>query len=156
MTAQLQAGDQAPDLNLPTGPGETVRLDALIGRKVVLYFYPKDDTEGCTAEAIAFNAVCAEFDKANAQIIGISPDSLPAHDKFKRKNALALTLASDEARTVLEAYGVWKEKAMYGRKFMGVERTTVLIDPEGRIARIWRKVRVPGHVDEVLKAVRAL
>jgi peroxiredoxin Q/BCP len=156
MTAQLQAGDQAPDLNLPTGPGETVRLDALKGRKVVLYFYPKDDTEGCTAEAIAFNAVRAEFDKANAQIIGISPDSLPAHDKFKRKHALALTLASDEARTVLEAYGVWKEKAMYGRKFMGVERTTVLIDPEGRIVRIWRKVRVPGHVDEVLKAVRAL
>jgi peroxiredoxin Q/BCP len=156
MTAQLQAGDQAPDLTLPTGPGETIRLHALKGRKVVLYFYPKDDTEGCTAEAIAFNAQRAAFDKAGAQIIGISPDSLPAHEKFKRKHALALTLASDEARTVLEAYGVWKEKAMYGRKFMGVERTTVLVDPEGRIARIWRKVRVPGHVDEVLKAVRAL
>jgi peroxiredoxin Q/BCP len=156
MTAHLQAGDQAPDLILPTGPGETIRLHALKGRKVVLYFYPKDDTEGCTAEALAFNAQRAEFDRANAQIIGISPDSLPAHEKFKRKHALALMLASDEPRTVLEAYGVWKEKAMYGRKFMGVERTTVLVDTEGRIARIWRKVRVPGHVDEVLKAARAL
>ena len=156
MTAQLQAGDQAPDLTLPIAPGETVRLRDLKGRKVVLYFYPKDDTEGCTAEAIAFNAQRAEFDKAGAQIIGISPDSLPSHEKFKRKHALTLTLASDEARTALEAYGVWKEKAMYGRKFMGVERTTVLVDPEGRVARIWRKVRVPGHIDEVLKAVRAL
>ena len=152
----IAEGQEAPDFELKSDAGETVRLSELRGKPVVLYFYPKDGTEGCTAEAIAFNARRAEFDKAGAQIIGISPDSLPSHEKFKRKHALALTLASDEARTTLEAYGVWKEKAMYGRKFMGVERTTVLVDPEGRIARIWRKVRVPGHVDEVLKALRAL
>ena len=156
MTAQLQAGDPAPDFSLAAGPGETVRLHALRGRKVVLYFYPKDDTEGCTAEAIAFNALRAEFDKAQTQIIGISPDSVASHEKFKRKHDLALTLAADEAKAALEAYGVWREKAMYGRKFMGVERTTVLIDRQGRIARVWRKVRIRGHAEEVLEAARAL
>jgi peroxiredoxin Q/BCP len=156
MTAQLQAGDPAPDFTLAAGPGETVRLHALRGRKVVLYFYPKDDTAGCTAEAIAFNALRAQFDDAQTQIIGISPDSVSSHERFKRKHGLALTLAADEAKAALEAYGVWREKTMYGRKYMGVERTTALIDAQGRIVRIWRKVRVPGHVEEVLNAVRAL
>ena len=156
MTAQLQAGDSAPDFVLATGAGESLRLHDLRGRKVVLYFYPKDDTEGCTAEAIAFNGLRAEFDSAQTQILGLSPDSIASHEKFKRKHGLALTLAYDEAKAALEAYGVWREKSMYGRKYMGVERTTVLIDAEGRIARIWRKVRVPGHVEEVLDAARAL
>jgi peroxiredoxin Q/BCP len=156
MTAQLQAGDSAPDFVLATGAGESLRLHDLRGRKVVLYFYPKDDTEGCTAEAIAFNGLRAEFDSAQTQILGLSPDSIASHEKFKRKHGLALTLASDEAKAALQAYGVWREKSMYGRKYMGVERTTVLIDAEGRIARIWRKVRVPGHVEEVLDAARAL
>jgi peroxiredoxin Q/BCP len=153
---QLEAGGQAPDFNLPAGAAEPISLHALRGRKIVLYFYPKDDTDGCAAEAIAFNGLRAEFAQAGAQIIGISPDSLASHAKFKRKRGLDLTLASDEARTMLEAYGVWKEKSMYGRKFMGVQRTTMLIDANGAIARIWRNVRVPGHAREVLAAARAL
>jgi len=152
----LETGDQAPDFLLPTGAAETISLHALRGSKIVLYFYPKDDTSGCAAEAIAFNSLRAQFVKAGTQIIGISPDSLASHAKFKRKRGLDLALASDEAKTVLEAYGVWKEKSMFGRKFMGVERTTILIDAKGVIARIWRKVRVPGHADQVLAAARAL
>jgi thioredoxin-dependent peroxiredoxin len=156
MTAQLQAGDPAPDFSLPIAPAETIRLDGLKGRKVVLYFYPKDDTEGCTAEAIAFNALRAQFHEANTQIIGISPDSIASHEKFKRKHGLALTLAADETRDALQAYGVWREKTMYGRKFMGVERTTALIGADGRIARIWPKVKIPGHAEEVLAVAKAL
>lgn len=156
MTAQLGDGDQAPDFSLPTGAGEFVSLDSLKGRKTVLYFYPKDDTDGCTAEALAFDGLRAEFHQAKTQIIGISPDSIAKHEKFKRKHGLALTLASDPTKVMLEAYGVWREKTMYGRKYMGVERTTVLIDRQGAIARIWRKVKVPGHAEEVLDAARAL
>jgi thioredoxin-dependent peroxiredoxin len=155
MTAPLQVGDQAPDFILPAGAGEPLRLRALRGRKVVLYFYPKDDTQACTDEAIAFNRLNAEFAGAQTQIVGISPDSGISHEKFKRKFGLALTLASDETKAALEAYGVWREKVMFGRRYMGVERTTILIDRDGRIMRIWRKVRVAGHAEDVLSAARA-
>jgi thioredoxin-dependent peroxiredoxin len=156
MTAQLEAGDKAPDFDLPGDGGSPVSLRKAKGSKIVLYFYPKDDTEACTAQAIAFNASRAQFAAAGAKVFGISPDSIKSHEKFKRKHGLELTLAADEARTALDAYGVWKEKSLYGRKYMGVERTTVLIDARGIIARIWRKVRVRGHAEEVLEAVRAL
>jgi peroxiredoxin Q/BCP len=156
MTAQLEAGDKAPDFNLPGAGGESLSLRKAKGSKLVLYFYPKDDTEACTAEAIAFNGLRAQFAEAGANVFGISPDSVKSHEKFKRKHGLALALAADEGRAALDAYGVWKEKSMYGRKYMGVERTTVLIDAKGVIARVWRKVRVRGHAEEVLAAVRAL
>jgi thioredoxin-dependent peroxiredoxin len=156
MAAQLEAGDKAPDFNLPGDGGEALSLRGAKGGKLVLYFYPKDDTEACTAEAIAFNGLRAQFAKAGTQIFGISPDSVKSHEKFKRKHGLELTLAADEGRAALEAYGVWKEKSLYGRKYMGVERTTILIDRKGAIARVWRKVRVRGHAEEVLEAARAL
>jgi len=156
MTARPQAGDQAPDFSLPIGKAGPLRLGAFKGSNVVLYFYPTDDTETCTAEAIAFSGLRAEFTRAHTEVIGISPDSLASHDKFKRKHKLALTLASDETKATIEAYGVWREKTLFGRKYMGVERTTVLIDRRGRIARVWRKVRLRGHVEEVLEAARAL
>jgi peroxiredoxin Q/BCP len=156
MAARPEVGDKAPDFNLPTDGAEPISLRALRGSKVVLYFYPKDDTESCTAEAIAFNGLRAQFAAAGTRIVGISPDSVKSHEKFKRKHGLELALASDEERAMLEAYGVWQEKSMYGRKYMGVERTTALIDAKGTIARIWRKVRVRGHAEEVLEAARAL
>ena len=156
MTAQPQAGDEAPDFSLSTGAARPLRLSALKGTKVVLYFYPTDDTETCTAEAIAFNGLRAEFARAQTEVVGLSPDSLASHDKFKRKHKLALTLASDDTKAVIEAYGVWQEKTLFGRTYMGVERTTVLIDRQGRIARVWRKVRVRGHAEAVLEAARAL
>jgi peroxiredoxin Q/BCP len=152
----VTVGQPAPAFNLPATGGLTLTLESLRGRKVVLYFYPKDDTSGCTREAQEFQALKPEFTKAGAEIIGVSPDSLKSHDKFANKYALDFTLASDEAKDMLQAYGVWVEKSMYGRKYMGVERTTVLIDAEGRVARVWENVKVPGHVDEVLEAVRAL
>jgi peroxiredoxin Q/BCP len=153
---QLAEGDQAPDFSLPTDAGGSISLRAMRGSKIVLYFYPKDDSGLCVDEAIAFNGLRAQFIKAKTQVVGISPDSTTNHVKFKRKRGLELTLASDESRTVLEAYGVWKEKTLYGRRYMGVERTTVLIDGEGAIARLWRKVRVAGHAEQVLAAARAL
>jgi peroxiredoxin Q/BCP len=156
MTAQLQMGDLAPDFTLPVGKGEEVALSALRGSKVVLFFYPQDDTETCTAEAIGFNALRSKFAKAGVKIIGISPDSIASHEKFRKKYSLALTLAADEAKTALGAYGIWREKTLFGRKYMGVERTTVLIDAHGNIAQIWRKVRIAGHADQVLQAARAL
>ena len=152
----LQAGDAAPDLTLPGAGGSAISLEALRGRKVVLYFYPKDDTSGCTRQALDFNAMREEFHAADTSLVGISPDSVASHDKFRRKHGLALDLAADESKATLEAYGVWTEKSMYGRKYMGVERTTFLLDRSGRIARIWRKVSVPGHADEVLAAASAL
>jgi len=122
----------------------------------VLYFYPKDDTSGCTAEAIAFNGLKAKFEAAGAVVIGVSPDSPKSHDKFKTKHDLRFALASDESKAMLEAYGVWVEKSMYGKKYMGVERATFLIDAEGRVAKVWRKVKVPGHAEAVLEAVKAV
>ncbi len=153
---ELAIGSDAPAFSLP-GPGGTdVALSSLAGRKVVLFFYPKDDTSGCTQEAKEFNELKAAFTAAGADIIGVSPDSPKSHGKFTGKYGLDLTLLSDETKEALQAYGVWVEKSMYGRKYMGVERTTVLIDAEGRIAKVWPKVKVPGHANEVLEAVRAL
>ncbi len=156
MGKKLAAGDKAPDFALPDDAGGQVSLASFAGKKLVLYFYPKDDTSGCTKEAIDFNGLKAEFAKAGAAILGASPDSAASHAKFKAKHGLDLALASDESKTLLEAYGVWVEKSMYGRKYFGVERTTVLIGPDGKIAKIWSKVKVPGHAAAVLDAVKAL
>jgi thioredoxin-dependent peroxiredoxin len=155
MSATCDAGDRAPDFELATEGDKSVRLKDFKGKKLVLYFYPKDDTTGCTAEAIAFNGLKKDFAKAGAVILGVSPDPVKAHAKFKAKHDLSLELASDEAKDMLNAYGVWVEKSMYGRKYMGVERTTFLIDGAGKIERVWRKVKVPGHAEEVLQAVKA-
>jgi peroxiredoxin Q/BCP len=152
----LVVGSAAPPFELPGSGGRTLSLAGLKGRKVVLFFYPKDDTSGCTQEAKEFNECRAEFEATATSLIGISPDSLKSHDKFAAKHGLGLDLGSDESKSVLESYGVWTEKSMYGRKYMGVERTTVLIDADGMVARIWPKVKVPGHAREVLEAARAL
>ncbi|MCU0885215.1 MAG: peroxiredoxin [Beijerinckiaceae bacterium] len=152
----LKIGDAAPAFSLPTDGGGTISLAGLKGKNVCLYFYPKDDTSGCTKEAIAFNGMRAAFAAADTTIIGLSADSVASHDKFKKKYDLAFTLASDEAKAALEAYGVWVEKSMYGKKYMGIERTTVLIDKAGKIAAIWNKVKVEGHAEEVLAAAQRL
>lgn len=152
----LDTGDLAPDFTLAGAGGETISLGDLKGRKAVLYFYPKDDTSGCTLEAQGFNAIGQDFAAADTIVIGVSPDSVKSHDKFRAKYGLTFPLASDEGKAMLEAYGVWVEKSMYGRKYMGVERTTLLLDREGRVARAWPKVKVPGHAEEVLAAARAL
>jgi thioredoxin-dependent peroxiredoxin len=156
MTHQVAVGDQAPDFNLPTDGGQTLSLNALRGKKVVLYFYPKDDTSGCTKEALEFNALRADFEKTHCVVIGMSPDSVKSHDKFKAKYELQFPLVADEEKSALEAYGVWVEKSMYGRKYMGVERTTILINADGVIAAIWPKVKVDGHAEEVLKKAQSL
>lgn len=152
----LQTGDTAPDFTLPRDGGEALSLSGLKGRKVVLYAYPKDDTPGCTQEAIAFNGLRQEFAAADTEIVGISPDPVKSHDKFRKKHGLDFALAADETQEALKAYGVWVEKSMYGRTYMGVERTTFLIDRDGRIARVWPKVKVAGHAEEVLAAAKAL
>lgn len=152
----LTIGSPAPDFTLPRNGEGTVTLSKLQGKAVILYFYPKDDTSGCTAEAIDFSALGKEFEAANAVVIGISPDSVKSHDKFAAKHSLSVMLASDEERKVLEAYGVWKEKSMYGKKYMGVERTTFLIGRDGKIAEIWNKVKVAGHAQAVLEAAKKL
>jgi peroxiredoxin Q/BCP len=154
--AELAIGQTAPQFELPRDGGGTLSLASLQGKSVVLYFYPKDDTSGCTAEAIDFSALKADFEEVGAVVIGVSPDSAKSHAKFKSKHDLAVDLVADEERKTLEAYGVWVEKSMYGRKYMGVERSTFLIAPDGSIARIWKKVKVPGHAKEVLEAVRGL
>jgi thioredoxin-dependent peroxiredoxin len=156
MSDALAAGSQAPDFTLPTDGGGTLKLSSMLGKKVVVYFYPKDDTTGCTAEAIAFNGLKSQFEAANTAIIGISADSAASHAKFRKKYALDFALASDEKREALEAYGVWVEKSMYGKKYMGIERSTFLIDSSGKIAKAWNKVKVPGHADEVLAAAKAI
>jgi thioredoxin-dependent peroxiredoxin len=157
MATELKAGEKAPDFTLPRDGGATLSLSAMSGRKVVLYFYPKDDTPGCTKEAMEFNRLKGEFAAAGAEIVGVSGDDVKSHDKFKKKYELGFALVSDagEKKEMLEAYGVWVEKSMYGKKYMGVERTTVLIDAAGNIARIWNKVKVDGHADEVLAAAKA-
>jgi peroxiredoxin Q/BCP len=152
----VSAGATAPDFTLPRDGGGTVTLSALRPGKVVLYFYPKDDTPGCTLEAQDFSARMAEFTAAGTTVIGVSKDSVKAHDKFCRKHGLSVILASDEAGQTCEDYGVWVEKSMYGKTYMGIERTTVLIDGTGQVARVWNKVSVKGHADEVLDAARAL
>ena len=149
-------GMTPPDFELPDGDGKTVKLSALRGRPVVIYFYPKDDTSGCTAEAKDFTCLAGEFRDAGAELLGISPDSPASHRKFKDKHGLDVRLLSDEARSTAEAYGVWVEKQMYGRHYMGVERSTFLIDQAGKIVRVWAKVRVKGHAEAVLAAAREL
>ncbi len=149
-------GDKAPDFSLQADDGTTVTLDSLAGRKVVLFFYPKDDTPGCTKEACGFRDAFPQFGKVDAIVLGVSPDDLESHRKFKRKYQLPFRLLSDERHRLADSFGVWKQKSMYGLKFMGIERTTVIIDRKGRVARIFPKVKVPGHVEEVEKAVREL
>jgi thioredoxin-dependent peroxiredoxin len=155
-TRELRVGDKAPNFTLPADGGHTVSLSELNGKSVVLYFYPKDDTSGCTAEAIAFSKESKAFKAAGAVVVGVSKDSASSHDKFKAKYNLSVMLAADEDIKTAEAYGVWVEKSMYGRRYMGMERATFLIDGAGKIRQIWRKVKVPGHADEVLAAVKAL
>lgn len=152
----LEIGDKAPSFTLPTDGDSKISLKDFKGKPVVLYFYPKDDTSGCTAEACAFRDQLPDFSKLKAAVIGVSRDSAASHDKFKTKYKLSFPLASDEDGEVCEAYGVWVEKSMYGRKYMGIERSTFLIDGKGILRGVWRKVKVPGHVEEVLQAVKAL
>lgn len=156
ISREPEAGDKAPAFRLPRDGGDTVSLRDFKGRNLVLYFYPKADTPGCTKEAIAFSRLKAAFAKAGTQVLGVSADPVPAQDKFKAKHGLSIPLASDESKAMLEAYGAWGEKSMYGRKFMGVIRKTFLIDGGGRILRVWPKVKVEGHAEEVLETVRAL
>ena len=156
MPRALEPGIKAPDFRLPRDGGGTVSLADFAGRKLVLYFYPKADTPGCTKEAIDFSRLKGAFNKTGADVLGVSADPVPAQDKFKAKHDLSIALVSDEAHRMLEAYGVWREKSMYGRKFLGIVRTTVLIGPDQRIARVWPKVSVAGHADEVLAAAESL
>ena len=152
----VDIGDKAPDFSAATDGGDTLGLKDLKGKKVVLYFYPKDDTPGCTKEACGFRDAMPDFSKIDAEIIGISRDSVAKHDKFKAKYDLPFVLASDEEGSVSEAYGTWIEKSMYGRKYMGMDRATFLIDKDGVLRADWRKVKVPGHVEAVLEAAREL
>ena len=152
----IDVGDKAPDFTLPTDGGGKVSLKKLKGKPVVVYFYPKDDTPGCTVEAKDFAAQHKKFAKAGASIVGISKDSVKRHDNFKKKYDLPFILASDEDGAVCEAFGVWVQKKLYGREYMGIERATFLIDATGTVARVWHKVKVKGHADEVLEAVGEL
>ncbi|CAN1557234.1 Bcp Peroxiredoxin [Rhabdaerophilaceae bacterium] len=152
----LAVGTAAPPFALPGDGGKNISLADYAGKTLVLYFYPKDDTSGCTKEANEFNALRDDFAACNADILGVSADSVASHVKFKKKYDLGFALASDEEKAMLQAYGVWVEKSMYGRKYMGIERTTYLIDRAGKIARVWEKVKVPGHAEDALKAAKAL
>ena len=156
MAADVQPGDKAPDFELPSDEGGDIRLSDLKGRIVVLYFYPKDDTSGCTSEAKAFTAAAAEFEAAGAVVVGVSRDTVKSHGRFRQKYGLGVRLGSDAEGATTEAYGVWVEKSMYGRKYMGIERATFLIDREGVVRKVWRKVSVKGHAEAVLQAVREL
>ena len=155
MAAELRPGDKAPDFTLPRDGGGQVSLSDFKGSKLVVFLYPKDDTPGCTKESIGFSERLAEFEAAGARIVGVSRDSVARHDKFKAKHDLRVILASDEDGAMIEAYGAWVEKSMYGRQYMGIERSTFLIGPDGELIEIWRKVKVAGHVEAVLEAVRA-
>ena len=155
MTEALNAGEKAPDFRLPSTTGSYVSLKMYRGKSVVLYFYPKDDTTGCTKEAIAFTQLTKQFQKHNAIILGVSKDDIKSHDKFIAKHALKIDLLSDIDGSLCKAYGVWVEKNMYGRKYMGIERSTFLIDPKGRVKEVWRKVKVGAHADQVLSSLKA-
>jgi peroxiredoxin Q/BCP len=152
----LEPGKPAPDFTLPTDGGREVSLSGLRGHKAVLYFYPKDDTSGCTREALDFTESAREFSAARAVVIGVSKDPVAKHEKFIAKHSLSVTLASDAEGNVSGHYGTWVEKSMYGRRYMGIERATFLIDAEGILRHVWRKVRVPGHVAAVLAATREI
>ena len=156
MTAALQPGDKAPDFTLPSDEGGDIRLKDQAGKLVVLYFYPKDDTTGCTNEAKGFTGAQADFDAIGAVVVGVSKDSIKSHGKFRQKYGLSVRLGSDVEGEMIQSYGVWIEKSMYGRKYMGIERATFLIDRSGVIRQVWRKVSVAGHVQNVLEAARAL
>jgi thioredoxin-dependent peroxiredoxin len=151
----LKAGDNAPGFALPSDDGGTIVLEDLRGRKVVLYFYPKDDTSGCTKEACGFRDSWAEVQRLGAIVLGVSPDGVGSHERFKRKYALPFPLLADERHAVADAYGVWAEKSMYGRKYMGIARSTFVIDEQGRIAKVFEKVKPEGHAAEVLAALRS-
>lgn len=152
----VDVGQKAPEFKMNTDGGGEVSLKALKGKKVVLYFYPKDDTPGCTTEACGFRDSLPDFSKIDAEIVGVSKDTVAKHDKFKAKHELNFMLGSDEDGSVCEAYGTWVEKSMYGKKYMGIERATFLIDEKGVVQNVWRKVKVKGHVDAVLAAAQAL
>lgn len=152
----LEVGKKAPDFTLPATGGETLTLSALQGAPVVVYFYPKDDTPGCTKEACSFRDNMNIIQKNGITVIGISKDSVKSHEKFKEKFSLNFPLASDEEGKTVADYGVWVEKSMYGKKYMGIERATFLIDADGKIAKIWRNVKVEGHTEDVLKAAQEL
>lgn len=154
--AELSPGTLAPEFSLPADGGGEVSLAGLRGKPVVLFFYPKDDTEGCTVENVAFSALIGDFEDAGVAVLGVSPDPVRKHDRFKAKHDLKVRLLSDEDHHVLQAYGVWKEKSMYGRTYMGVERTTFLIGKDGKIAEIWPKVKVAGHAEAVLARAKEL
>ena len=148
----MKAGDIPPNFDLPADSGDRIRLSDFVGKPVVIYFYPKDDTSGCTKEAQEFSALIADFSQRGVTVIGISPDGVKSHAKFREKYGLTVQLAADEDHAVAEAFGVWVEKSMYGRKYMGIERSTFLVGADGKIAEAWIKVKVPGHAAEVLKA----
>lgn len=152
MAKELKIGDPAPSFACPANGGQTVSLSDFAKRKLVIYFYPKDNTPGCTTEAIDFTAAVKDFDKANTSIVGVSADSVKKHENFIEKHNLGITLLADEGQDMLNAYGVWVQKKMYGREFMGIERATYLIGSDGKIEQIWRKVKVKGHVEAVLAA----
>lgn len=154
MAKELKIGDPAPSFTCPANGGQTVSLSDFAKRKLVIYFYPKDNTPGCTTEAIDFTAAVKNFDKANTSIVGVSADSVKKHENFIEKHNLGITLLADEGQDMLNAYGVWVQKKMYGREFMGIERATYLIGADGKIEQIWRKVKVKGHVEAVLAAAR--
>jgi peroxiredoxin Q/BCP len=156
MSAKIAAGSKAPDFRLPTDGGGQVSLADFKGRKLILYFYPKADTAGCTVEAKDFSRLAGAFGRAETAILGVSADPVPRQDKFKAKHDLSIMLASDESHAMLKAYGVWAKKTLYGRSYMGILRNTYLIGPDGRIARVWEKVKVAGHAEEVLAAAKAL
>ncbi len=152
----VDEGDKAPDFELEGDEGGTIRLSDLQGSPVVVYFYPKDDTSGCTKEAIAFTELAPEFAKLGVRVIGVSPDTVKSHQKFKTKHNLNVELAADTEKSAAQAYGVWVSKSMYGRQYMGVERSTFLVGKDGTLVKVWRKVKVPGHAEDVLQSVQSL
>ena len=155
MSDELKVGDKAPEFSLPSATGQTITLKSLRGKQVVLYFYPKDDTPGCTKEACSFRDEITQIEKAHAVVLGVSTDGLASHQKFSKKYGLPFALLSDEGLVVAKAYGVYKQKSMYGRTYWGIERSTFVIDERGKLTAIFRKVKVDGHIEQVMTALKA-